>query len=146
MRYTVIPEEDLKRGLLLEEGEGQFEVMNAIEKTSAIGNEMIELQMKVWDKKGKQALIYDYLVSIAQWKIHHFLKSIGSLENYLAGDLAAHSLIGSTGTLMLKIEKDPKYGEKNKVADYIEVVGTSKSPQLTVFENVIGKTDDEIPF
>jgi hypothetical protein len=125
MRYTPSTPEV---GTAVPDGEYQFEVSNAEEKTSnSSGNDMIELTLKIKDGP----TVYDYLVNVdeSHWKLDNFLASIG--ENCKPGvpvDVNPDNFIGRRGTCLLYT--DTYQGKKkNKVADYVFVISGSAAVQ-----------------
>lgn len=105
-------------GVILTPGEYPFEVIDANEKTSKAGNEMIELQLRVDDR----ARVYDNLVFTegAWWKINQFLESIG--EHPGEGkqiDVDVDTLIGMTGRCRIRTGKTMGGNDKNEIEEYI---------------------------
>ena len=137
MKYKPLTDEELnsQRGLL-KPGEVDFEVIKAREKLSKAGNHMIELMAKVWDKDGKTANIFDYLLDSQAWKIKHFWESVGLSENYPKGDMEVEALIGLGGKCVIVTQKDEtgKYGDQTKIKDYLKKDGKEI------------KKEDDVPF
>lgn len=140
--FTPKTEEELSAINLLEPGEGLFEVIQAIQKTSKSGNNMIEMKLRAWDKNGKEKIIHDYLVNIPEleFKIKHFCESTGMIEKYQQGKFTDIDCVGKTGKLKLIIKKDKTgdYADKNSVADYI------KTDSFNTSENNF--INDDLPF
>jgi hypothetical protein len=118
MRY--VPS-TLGAGNALPDGEYQFEVTNAEEKTSnTSGNDMIELTLKIKDGP----TVYDYLVNVGEslWKLDNFRGSIGEeIKPGVPVDINPEDFIGRRGTCLLYT--DTYQGKKkNKVADYVFVI------------------------
>jgi len=108
-------------GTALPDGEYQFEVTNAEEKTSnTSGNGMIELTLKIKDGP----TVYDYLVNVEEsfWKLDNFRTSIGEeVKPGVPVDINPEDFIGRRGTCLLYT--DTYQGKKkNKVADYVFVI------------------------
>lgn len=118
MRYT--PEEPGSQKVL-PDGEYQFEVTNAEEKTSeSSGNDMIALTLKIKDG----GTVYDYLVNVgdALWKLNNFRASIGDdVKPGVSTDVDPDSFIGRRGTCVL-YQDEYQGKKKNKVSDYVFVV------------------------
>jgi hypothetical protein len=138
---------------LLEVGDGDFEVVEATEKLSkSNGNPMIELKLKVWDSKGQEGIIFDYLMLTASnfslRKIRHFCFSCGLAHLYDKGILSGADCVGKAGKLKIDFQKGTNgYSDKNTVKDYIIAgdVETKKSdPRSTSAQDE--KFDDDIPF
>lgn len=133
---------EIEESSLLADGTYDFEVIAAVEKTSAKGNDMVELKIRIEEERSY--VVADYLVSIDSmaYKIRHFAESVGLVDEYERGTLPADQMIGCTGKC--KIKTQPAKGEyraKNVVADYIKVEGAS-APKKPAMADL----DDEIPF
>lgn len=148
MSFTFNPmtEDQIRSINLVEPGTYDFIVIRAIEKISKSGNQMIELQLKFWDKNGMTHLIFDYLVSLPSmmYKVKHFCDAVGLTKEYEEGKFEIHSCESRTGQLDLTIQEakpNPKGGTfspKNAVKDYI------KSDIKNVPDDKF--TDNEVPF
>lgn len=126
---------------LLKEGEAHFQVINAEDKTSKAGSEMIELSIKVWDIDGKPGNIFDYLLPKLAWKIKHFCEATGMIDKFENESLCADDCNGKTGKLFIKTQPAfGQYPEKSVVKDYIKSTeDVKKIEEKPPF-------DDEIPF
>jgi len=155
--FTAMTEQEIQEMALLNPGTYPFEVVDVENKDSegnplkskASGNKMIKLQLKVWDSKGREHSIYDYLVSspMSIYKIKHFCESIGFENEYNSGQFDPKSCIGKCGSVELVIQKgqqkpnsSERYSDRNTVKDYQKSDGkieknTTKLP-----------FDDDIPF
>jgi hypothetical protein len=137
---------------LLEVGDGDFEVIEAVEKHSkSNGNPMIELKLKVWDSKGQEGIIFDYLMltgsNFSLRKIRHFCYSCGLEALYDQGSLSASDCDGKAGKLKIDFQKGTNgYQDKNTVKDYIVASEETKKldPRSTSAQDE--KFDDDIPF
>ncbi len=124
LKFTPRKDEELSN--LLEEGEGQFEVIKAIKKESKSGNPMISLVLKCWDAKGNQGNIFEYLILndnvFSMRKIKHFCYSVGLEQKYESGELNAYECENKSGNLIIGIQKDKtgKYPDKNSVYDFLK--------------------------
>jgi hypothetical protein len=133
---------EIEESSLLADGTYDFEVIGAVEKQSAKGNDMVELKIRI--EEDRPYIIADYLVSIDSmaYKIRHFAESVGLVDEYERGVLPADQMIGCTGKA--KIKTQPAKGEyraKNVVADYVKVEGASAAKKPAMAD-----LDDEIPF
>jgi hypothetical protein len=129
MRFNPVTEEEAKksaRGFLLEPGECEFEVRDATDETSNSGNPMIKLTMDVFDKTGKKAIVYDYLLEAMAHKVRHFAYAVGLGHFYEAGEFDAEHCVGKGGRLIIRTKKQQGYEPKNDVADYV-VGGNAKT-------------------
>jgi hypothetical protein len=137
---------------LLEVGDGDFEVLEAAEKHSkSNGNPMIELKLKVWDSKGHEGIIFDYLMltnsNFSLRKIRHFCYSCGLAYLYDQGSLSAGDCVGKAGKLKIDFQKGNNgYSDKNVVKDYIsgDSIPGKRSAQDST--SALEKMDDDIPF
>lgn len=146
MNFTPLSEAELnaQRGILTP-GHADFEVIEAIDTVSkSSGNPMIKLTLKAWDAEGRQGVVFDYLVSNAQWKIKNFFESIGRPETYDSGNIDATLLVGATGKAEIEIQKDTtgKYGDQPKIKDYVNKTGSMKASVKDAAE-IFG---EDIPF
>lgn len=169
MSFTYLPlsEEDAEkeRYSLLEDGTYSFRVNTAVPKISRPkdgkpGNPMIELNITVWDEKGKERYIYDYLVGTRSqaWKLRHFCDSTGLTKAYDDGKFEPWMAEGKSGFAIITQQKgQPRQGggnypDKNSVKDYVVTEnGAHKfNPENPVehwrsAEDVFGGKDD-VPF
>lgn len=147
MRVTPKTEQEVASAGLFKAGVYDFEVMDATEKQSKAGNDMLELKIRAYDAEGKQQTIFDYLVDTdgSAYKVRNFAVAVGMLKQYDSGNLPAHSMIGLTGQCRVIIKKDRsgEYPDKNAITDYVKagtpatnVGGPRAEPDL----------DDSIPF
>lgn len=122
MRLVPKSDEELAVMGLVPEGQYQFEVINAEDTQSKSGNDMIKLQIKIWDGEGLSHTVFDYLLEAMPKKLKHFAKHLGLITKYESGELLADDCIGKCGTLDLTIQEDKlgKYPPRNSVADYVE--------------------------
>jgi len=128
--YTFNPmtEEEIQASSLMEAGVYNFEVVKSTRKNSKSGNPMAELQINVWDKEGKQHLVFDYLVfsSVPMniKKVKHFCDATGLAENYKQGSIP-EELERYAGMVEIGVQDEqPKpaggfYPKKNVVIDYV---------------------------
>lgn len=140
MKFTPKTEEELNK--LLDPGFWDWECIQAEEKTSKAGNQMLHLINKCWDKNGRSALVHDYILDSFDWKIRNFAYAGGLDKRYEMGEIDAHICVGASGKCKGAIEKDKtgQYGDKNKIVDYII------SDNLEPKKETPADLDDEIPF
>lgn len=166
--YQVVTKEEAERSRksLLEPGEYEFAVINAISAMSNTNpkyadpskpsNPMIVLELTVWDKEGHEISIKDYLVSSEKmnWKIIHFCESVGLMQEYETGKFNENYCKGKIGKLILGIQKGKikddgtMFDDKNSVKDYIkEFVTPLKSSILQPLKAANSNfKDDDLPF
>ena len=148
MKFSPKTDDEINALNLIEPGIYDFEVMDAKDKTSKSGNEMIELRLKVWDKNGLEHHIYDYLLEALAFKLKHFSKVSGLLVKYEHGTIFATDCIGKSGKVEVIIQKgqpNPNggvYSDKNSIKDYIE----SSMPSSAVTKPKDDFIDSELPF
>ncbi len=149
MRINPKSNEELQSLGLIEPGVYSFEVMNALDTVSKSGNDMIKLQLKVWDKSGAERIIFDYLLDAMAFKLRHFAESTGLLDKYNHGELLAEDCVHRCGKVELAIEKgSPKqdggmYPDKNTVKDYVV---SDETFVKTTQSKIDPAFDDSIPF
>lgn len=120
MKFTPKTEAEIQaEGLIPNNTECDFEVIEAEEKQSKAGNDMIALKLRVWRPDGGTVTMRDWLVSNFPAKILGFAKSAGMEAEYAAGELSAETVEGKTGRLKVKIEDSADYGPQNKVGFYV---------------------------
>ena len=109
----------------LDPGEYSFEVVEAVEKQSKAGNDMIEVNLRFID--GFTAVnVKDWLVSKVSWKVEQFMLGIGMKDVFESGEVSPDMLIGRGGVAELGIrEHEGKfYNEVGKYIDPAEGNGT----------------------
>ena len=151
MRVNPKTEEELQLMGLLQPGVYDFEVVEAQDKVSKSGNEMIALTLQVWDINGKPHTVYDYLLDAMSYKLRHFAESVGLLDKYLAGNIEASDCRLASAKVEIIIQKGGEklgggsYPDKNSVKDYIVRKGN-----LSIVPNNPTLADnsfnDDIPF
>jgi hypothetical protein len=120
MRFAPKTEAEIKaEGLIPNNTECDFEVLEAEEKQSKAGNDMIALKLRVWRPDGSTTTLRDWLVSNFPAKIFGFAKSTGMQAEYEAGEMTAEAMEGKQGRLKVKIEESADYGAQNKVGFYV---------------------------
>lgn len=141
MRFEPKTDQQIDESGLLEPGLYDFEVMEAEEKQSKAGNDMVALILRIEDSDGRGFKVRDWLVGTEAnaYKVKHFASSVGLLAEYEKGDLPAGYMVGKTGRCKIKIKPaNGEYRAGNAVADYIgATVEAPKAKQLV---------DDDIPF
>jgi len=143
MQFTPRSVEDLEldekkreEALLLQKGDYDFEVTEAIEKTSKSGNPMIQVRLKVFHEDSFR-FVTDYLMEKMAFKLRHFAESVGLLEEYNAGQFDASNLVGASGVVKLEIEPAKgQFSAKNSVKDYAVRGGS------THVQSAVGPEDD----
>ena len=153
MRFQPKTEAEIAAAGLWPVGEYDFEVKDASEETSSSGNDMIKLQLNVFNASGDKITVFDYLVHTEKsaYKVRHFAEATGMLPQYQRGDLEAIDCVYKTGRCKLAITKDKtgQYPDKNSVSDYVKAVVAASlpAPRRPAMANAGPRDiDDEIPF
>lgn len=139
MDYKPRTEREIKDSMVLSPGEYDFEIETAVEKTSKKGNDMIEMQVRIFCPDGTTRLLRDWLVAggdLGELKINHFVHATGLQDCYFAGNFSALDCEGACGRLRLTITSSEQYGDQNSVKDYIvaktpddEMAAEAEKPQ-----------------
>jgi len=131
----------------LEPGEYDAEIVSAMAKTSSKGNEMIELQFKVFDDEGKTFLLRDFLMSKMGWKFKACRKQCGILEAYEDQTISPDHFAGKAIRVVTNIEESDEYGSQARIKGYPKVA-VSTSPKAAPKRKAVeaGHTDDDAPF
>lgn len=147
MKFTPKSEAQLIEENLIPEGTYDYEVIQAEERQSKAGNDMIQLTLKIFDQNGKERRVYDYLLEAMQFKLIHFCESAGLTDIYETGQLTSAHCEGRSGKAIVKIEPARNGGQaKNGIQDY--VVDEDATPSLPVphLAPKVDFADDDIPF
>lgn len=150
MKFTPKSEKEIAEASLWPAGEYAFEIVNAVEKQSKSGNDMIELIINVFNSEGSFKIVKDYLLESMAFKLRHAADGCGILDKYDAGEITANDFIGKVGYLKLKIDKnkDPQYADKNAVQDYVVKNINDAADQRPIHSKPVTAEvhDDSIPF
>ena len=157
MKFTPKNEEELAVEGLLPEGTYDFEVIEAENKISKQGNEMIVLKLKVYDESGGFRFITDYLLEAFLPKLLAFAKVTGTRRAYDAGEFTAYDCQGCAGKVQIKLVPAGEYPAKNEVKFYGEKSGSGKAvseaapatfdPNTAISQSVRELEEmDDIPF
>lgn len=153
MEYSPRREREIRDSMLMPPGIYDFEVVSANEKQSKAGNDMIELQLRIFPVEGSPRLLKDWLVAgsdLGELKINRFAHSVGLQEIYFAGQLNAFACDGQAGKLKLTVTSSEQWGDQNAVKDYVvpkpdEVADEPPKPETTELKQPV-PTGDDIPF
>jgi hypothetical protein len=140
MEYQPRREDELRSAMCLTPGDYDFEVVSAMEKVSKSGNDMIEMQLRVFCEDGSTRLIRDWLVpgsDLGDLKLNRFAHATGLEDLYFEGGLSGLACVGASGKVRLTIQADPKYGDQSRVKDY--VVPTFEETEPAIAETVPDK-------
>lgn len=160
MRFTPKSADEIAEAGLLPDGDYDYEVISATDEISkSSGNEMIVLNLKVFDANGGSRTVRDYLVASEGGirKVRAFAVSCGRLTDYDAGLMEAADLQGSAGRCKIGRDQNEGYEPKNRVAYYLDPakqrsggiaapVVRRSAPARQPVPVGGGDIDDEIPF
>ena len=148
MKFTPKTEKEIAEENLWQPGEYSFEVLEAADKVSKAGNEMIELKLKVYADDGGYIFVNDYLMDTVAYKLRHAADACACLAKYETGMLQADDFKAKAGRLKLKIQKDKSgtYPDKNVVGDYVKSGKESSNGVAQVASASVPLPDDSIPF
>lgn len=146
MKTNPKSEAALREEMLLPAGDYDFEVLDAVDKLSQKGNEMIAVKLAVFRPNGSRQYVNDWLMEKMAFKLRHFCYSVGLGEKYEAGDLDAESCKGRTGRVTLKIEEQEGFGSRNAVKDYAPVQVDAKPAPAATPKLPVGVDDGSVPF
>ncbi len=153
MKFTVKTDEqiaqeeaDAKAAGVLPIGTYDFEITKAKEETSAKGNDMIVLDLSVFDSEGEPRSVRDWILPLMPKKFKHCLDACGLTDKYMSGEITADDFVGKTGKLELRqrdyTNKDGVEMKGNSVDDYVK-----RTPGQQVKEAAKSVIDeDSIPF
>jgi hypothetical protein len=136
-----------------EDGIYDYEIKDASEETSRAGNDMIKLEVWIFNQAGNRKLLFEYLVASekAVWKVREFAASSDLLTQYDTGTLMASEIVGRTGMCEVGTQRDD-YGVKNVVRRWMMKDKPKASSAAQKMTNNRVKSpagpdlDDEIPF
>lgn len=154
MRFTPKTEEEIQAEMLLPDGEYDFTVAKAEEKTSSSGNPMIALDLHVYRPDGGFFTVKDWVLEKFARKLRNFCGALGLMAQYEKGELSAKLIEGRSGRCIIASEKGRKkddgsgeYPPKNVIKDYVlpkaakALSESERAPAQTPLAS-----DDEIPF
>lgn len=157
MQFKAKTEKELAEENLIPEGIYPFEVSKAEAKKSKRGNDMIELELRIFTPEGKERGLKDWLMEAMGFKLFHFCAYTGLSHKYDAGTLNSHDCEGRSGFVKIEIQEDKtgQYPPRNSVRDYVrqEVKKSGALAPLTAQQ--IGnlpagvpapKTEEDVPF
>lgn len=143
MNFEPKSEQELEEAMLLPDGDYPFEVSNAEDKTSKGGNEMIAIQLTVFDEQGRGTFLRDWLVAkdepLCLQKILQFCYATGLGDQYQSGNLTSDSCYGATGRCTVRQRTSTDYGTQNVVSGYLKPGSDSTNQERN-------EEDDPVPF
>jgi hypothetical protein len=147
MRFTPKTEDQIQAESLFPDGEYDFQCIDAVDKVSQSGNEMIAVKLQVYSDDGRQTFVNDYLMEKMLYKLLRFCQWGNLAAKYEAGELTADDCIGVSGRVLLKKEEQEGYKPKNAVKNYAKrgEGDEAKAKPARKSHEVVGPQDD-IPF
>jgi hypothetical protein len=142
MKFTPKSDKEIAEENLLPKGEYDYEVIEATDKVSKGGNDMIELKLRFFHGENGTRVFKDYLLEQMAGKLKHFCVSHDLQEYYDRGSLKAEHCLGVEGRAKVGIKKDEtgRYPDANTVFDYV----VAKAAAGAVSDQ--GVTDSDVPF
>jgi len=156
MKFTPYTEEEimeLDQRFLCPEGIYPYRVATVEDAISKSGNSYTKITLKVWDKTGKEYLIFTNMAFAKLLK--HFCDVNGMTEQYKTGEISAFQFNHKSGGLVvIKIEPEKPnpnggvYKAKNVVVDYVRAEGevTIQTGTANANADVPQDFSDDIPF
>ncbi len=141
---------------LLPTGEYDVEVMEAEERVSQKGNQMIALTLQARHPDGYEARVWDYLVSVpaAVFKIKMFCESAGLEAQFKGGRLTADECVGRKTRAKIIVEEGRDgFADRNSVEAYLSpdappkgIATMPESQDAAASDPPPHVTEDQIPF
>lgn len=152
MQFKAKTEKELAEEILIPEGVYPFEVSKAEAKKSKKGNDMIEMELRIFMPDGKERGLRDWLMEQMGFKLFHFCAYTGLSQKYESGTLQSHDCEGRSGFLKIEIQEDKtgQYPPRNSVRDYVRPDFNKGAKPLTAEQvgNVSTQTtaSEDVPF
>jgi hypothetical protein len=143
MRFKALSDEELNKPLY-DAGIYNFKIIQAYEKPSKAGNEMLVIELLIEASNGGNFIVKDYLLSTETsiWKISQLCKSINKEGLYKTENMEPFDIVNCNGTAELQHQTNPNDGKKYlRVKRYL--AHKEKEIQQTEHSN---EMNDEIPF
>lgn len=122
-------ENSSKEREVLKPGEYSFMVVEAEEKESKQGNQMLALKLKVYGEGTDDVNVWDYITAKMTWKLKQICLAIGMEEEFRSGDISPQQFVNRPGALFLDVETSEKYGSQNKVKKYVPLPKKEEAPE-----------------
>lgn len=146
MRFAPKTDSELAAMDLIQPGQYHFEVIEAKDRQSKAGNDMVELKLKVWDQDGRERVMFDYLLEAMPKKLKHFCDVANLEHEYKSGFFSADHCFNKSGVIDVIIQEDKtgQYQPKNSVRDYIKK--ENMQPKASAPKQEEELFNDDIPF
>lgn len=112
----------MRADALIKDGRYKFTVLDAREKRSSTGNDMLNLKLSL-EVDGRRVIQFDSLILLPKmfWKIEHFCKATGIFEKIDGGRLMAQECLNLEGWVDITSRANKETGElENVVKDYVK--------------------------
>ena len=152
MQFCPKSKEEIDAMGLLKPGIYSFTVLNAREKVSKSGNDMIELTLEAYDREGKSVHIFDYLLEANIQKLFAFCSATGLEQKYHQGNLTSQDCIDKNAYIEVDLQKGKEnpqggtYPDKNNVKKYMAKNVVSPAHELYQARNNEPEFDSDVPF
>lgn len=121
MKFTPKTEKEVQN--LMPDGIVFFEVLDACNDVSAKGNDMLVLDVRIYNEDQSKK-VKDYLVSgidAMAYKIRHLAEAIGCMAEYEAGELTPEMVTGGHGQCKIGTQEEQNgFPAKNVIRDYVK--------------------------
>lgn len=155
MKVTPRTENEIVEQGLLPDGWYPFRIIEAEQKTSKAGNEMMVINVQAFRGAGSR-FIKDFLMDneFSARKLRNLANTCNILDKYEAGGFETHDLENKEGYARIGVEKskDAKFPAQNRIWDYAkEAPADSKTPVAPKpapgsMSTAALADDDNIPF
>jgi hypothetical protein len=156
MNFTAKTEKQLVEERLIPDGVYPFEVISAEDKKSKKGNDMIEMEVRLFMPDGTSRSMTDWIMEKMAFKLFHFCAYTGLSQKYDAGTLQSQDCVGRTGFAKVGIQADKsgQYPDRNTIADYVRTPEMKKNgvvaskPEQTGTSPLVRNEalDEDVPF
>jgi hypothetical protein len=132
MRTTPRSEQEARKAssrTLLKAGWYMARIIEALEKESRRGNDMIELTVVVGDARGNDRDFRDWLTNsdMGAAKLRNCCNAVGALDAYENGEISQEDFPGHDVEVKITVEKRRGFRDQNRIEDYRAV---SASPVI----------------
>jgi hypothetical protein len=168
MRYTPYTEAQIQSLNVMEPGVYTFQVLEAIttdnynnQLKDKNGVDLAKLKLLVWDKDNRERTLYTYISGDGNfaYKLRHFAKTIGMIQQYEDGIFDINQSIGKSGHADLVIKKGTlktdgsgeMWADRNDVKDFVitangDVVNHAHATSQPQVPNGLQELEDDVPF
>lgn len=112
----------MREDALIPEGVYRFEVLDAREKVSSAGNDMLNLKLGV-HVNNRRLIYWDSIILMPKmfYKLEHFCNTTGMPEKIDEGRVMAQDCLGKEGLINIIQKVNDKTGEvENQTKDYVK--------------------------